>query len=229
MLTMKAPGRRRRPCCLRRLAAPLAATALAAAAPATAADGKLVDGFATDQLAGGVPAGGPDILVGQRSLFAMAVPAADAVRVEHGRLFVDTRTAFAQPSCSTGSGAPANLALDDQETHGDWPLTYPATQATVLTFSWQTESASGPIQREIATGTLAPSAGFTTMNLGPLVTAEFPLARTRNLVLKFGFDGMPGSFELDAIALAAPVPEPAAVALWLAGLAVLARRTARPA
>lgn len=212
----------------------LCAVALMLIGPLAHAGGKLVDGFGVDQVQGGGVVTGADMLTGSRDLLAFSPPAPDAVRVEDGRLWVDTQTLSVIARYTTvAPDTLHNFALDEAGNHGDWLLTYRATQAATLTFLWHTEPVLGaPRSREVFVGVLAPSPEFVTLNMGPLVAPEFALHRTQTFTIQLEFTPAPGSFELDALAIAAPVPETATAALWMAGLAVIAglsRRAGRAA
>lgn len=209
----------------------LCAVTLMLAGSLAHAAGKLVDGFGVDQILGGGVVTGVDILTGNRDLLAFAPSAPDAVRVENGRLWIDTQTLRVVARYTTvAPDTLYNFSLDEVNNLGDWLLTYRSTQAATLTLAWTTEPEPGARQRGLIVTALAPSPAFMTLNLGPLVAPEFALYRTRSFALQLDFVPAPGSFELDSLAIAAPVPEPASVALWMAGLAavlVCARRTAR--
>lgn len=208
---------------LHRHLARLSAVALALLGPLAHAAGKLVDGFGVDQMHGSGVVIGADILTGSRELLALAPPAADAVRVDDGRLWIDTQTTRVLVRYATATPGPLhNFALSDSDDHGDWLLTYRATQAAMLTLVWTTEPAPGVRLHDMFTGVLTPSPELITLNLGPLVDPQFPLFRTRSFSLQLDFTPGAGSFELDALAIAAPVPEPATTALWMAGLAAMA-------
>lgn len=200
--------------------AQLLAVGLVLLGPLAHAGGKLVDGFGADQVQGAGVVTGADILTGSRDLWVWS-QAADAVRVEEGRLWVDTQTLRVVARYTTvAPGTLHNFALDEIDNHGDWLVTYRSTQAATLSLIWRTEPTPGgrPV-RDSFTVALAPSPDFLTLNLGTLVAPEFALYRTSSFSLQLDFVPAPGIFELDSLAIAAPVPEPATAALWLAGLA----------
>lgn len=88
------------------------------------AEDKLIDGFGFDQILDGGYLPGPDILAGTRDLLAFGLPEPEAVRVDDGRLFVDTRAVRAvERYASAQPDALFNLALDDVDHHGNWLLT----------------------------------------------------------------------------------------------------------
>lgn len=211
----------------------LCAVALILVGPLAQAGGKLVDGFGVVQVQGGGVVFGPDILTGSRDLLAIGPPAPDAVRVEGGRLWVDTQTTRVLMRYTTvAPGTLHNFALDEVDTHGDWVLTYRSTQPAALTLAWTAEPVPGFTTSDIFEGVLAPSPEFVTLNLGTLVAPEFPLYRTRNFSVQLEFDPVPGTFELDNLTIAGAVPEPTSAMLWMAGLAAMAglsRRAARTA